>query len=93
MVKVQKLKDQSPFVLIGHYSQPGKKAIMDAELSHVISLVRRRYQDIQVVITGDLNRTPAQALNLAQRHHLKLSQTTEDTLITHHNAANPARNN
>ena len=79
--------------VIAHYSKPGSQAQLDQELRQHVRFVKRRQPDAQIIIAGDLNRTPERASQLADRLSIHLCQGRNQTLITHLNAANPRNSN
>ena len=73
----------SHLYIIEHYSAPTKNAAMDHELTKIIKHIRFHHQDAQIVIVGDLNRSPQDAQKLARQFNIHLCQNNEDSLITH----------
>ena len=58
--------------VIGHYSSPGKRVELDAELLNVLQQIRYSTPQIKIVIAGDFNRKVQWMLKLAQQTNLQL---------------------
>ena len=55
-IRAQVTLDTSPCFIIGHYSQPNQNSELDEELSFIVKLVKKRYNNPNIVVAGDFNR-------------------------------------
>ena len=57
--------------LIGHYSQSNAKFKLDRQLAYTVNQIRLRDPHANIIVAGNLNRSPEQACNLARELNLQ----------------------
>ena len=85
--------DTSPCFVIGHYSQPNQNIELDEELSFIVKLIKKRYNNPNIVVAGDFNRNLRKVTILARKLGLTVCQSLDQQLITHLNTQMPERSN
>ena len=70
VVKLRLKKHETPVFVIGHYSKPGCKTVLDQELEYFINVVRERHPQGRIIVGGDLNRSVKKMKSLCRKTNL-----------------------
>ena len=92
-VTVTHKKTHASVAVVAHYSTPGNRPELDAELKNVIARIRYGAPSLKLIVAGDFNRSLQWMEKLAAKLDLHLCQNQDQQLVTHINTAHPENNN